>query len=418
MSRVDPAGEIRRTEGCANPIRLCGWRERIDPETGELMTRIATARQPGGVLLVPCRDRRAAKCPSCAETYRADAFQLVASGLRGGKGVPESVAGHPVVMVTLTAPSFGRVHTIRDRDGGCPCGDRHVAEDATLGSPIDAKTYRYDEQAAWNHLAPTLWKRTAQAIRRRLARELGVPRDRLTELARVRFVKACEFQRRGVVHFHVVIRVDGPDDPATEPPAQCTAAMLERVVRSSVREIELQLAEAARPIRWGREIEVVPLDATEVGRAAGYIAKYATKATETAAGGAVIPRVRSRREVVALQVPRHAKQLVLAAWRVGGAQGLERARSWSHQFGYGGHTLTKSRDYSVTFTALRAARAAWRAGTSATCWTSAVVRGTLVYTGRGYLTPEAAWLAGGCPPHGFGGRWPPRVSEGLDGEST
>lgn len=370
---------------------------------------------------MPCGDRRAAKCPSCAETYRADAFQLVASGLRGGKGVPESVSSHPAVMVTLTAPSFGRVHTIRDRDGGCACGDHHAPDDETLGSPIDPRRYRYDEQAAWNHLAPTLWKRTAQAIRRRLARELGVPRDRLNEVARVRFVKACEFQRRGVVHFHVVIRVDGPGDSGAEPPLQCTAAILERVVRSTVREIEVwpaELENASGQIRWGREIEVVLLDAVGAARAAGYIAKYATKATEAAAGGFLIPRVRSRREVLALRAPWHAKQLVLAAWRAGRSQGLERARRWAHQFGYGGHTLTKSRDYSVTFTTLRAARAAWRAGRPVTSWTSAVVRGTLVYSGRGYLTPVAAWLAGGCPSGEVGGRWPPKVSEGLDGEST
>jgi hypothetical protein len=416
VTAIDAAREVQRVEGCAYPIRLQGWRERIHPETGELLARVVSARQPGGVLLVPCGDRRAAKCPSCAETYRADAFQLVASGLRGGKGVPESVAGHPAVMVTLTAPSFGRVHTIRDRDGGCPCGDRHSADDETLGSPIDPKTYRYHEQAAWNHLAPTLWKRTAQDIRRKLARELGVPRDRLGDVARVRFVKAAEFQRRGVVHFHVVIRLDGPGDPGADPPPGCTAAMLERIVRSATREIELQ-AEAG-PIHWGREIVVVPLDATEVGRAAGYVAKYATKATETAAGGVLIPRVRSRREVRALRVPPHAKQLVAAAWRAGRAPGLERARRWAHQFGYGGHTVTKSRDYSVTFTALRAARAAWRAGRPESAWTSAVVRGTLVYTGRGYLTSAAAWLAAACPAGGFGGRWPPRVSEAFDGEST
>jgi hypothetical protein len=126
--------------------------------------------------------------------------------------------------------------------------------------------------------------------------------------------------------------------------------------------------------------------------------------------------VRSRREVVALHIPSHAKQLVLAAWRAGHAQGLKSARRWAHQFGYGGHTLTKSRDYSVTFTALRTARAAWRAGSSLAGWTSAVVRGTLIYSGRGYLSPRAAWLASGCPSGGRGGRWPPRVSEGSDGE--
>jgi hypothetical protein len=390
----DVAQELRRAAGCADPIRLRGWHERIDPATGELLTRVVTAREPGGVLLVPCGDRRSEKCPSCAETYRADAFQLVATGLRGGKGVPESVAGHPAVMVTLTAPSFGRVHTIRDRDGGCHCGEQHAPNDEALGTPVDPRTYGYDEQAAWNHLAPTLWKRTTQTIRRRLAHALGVPRDRLGEVARVRFVKASEFQRRGVVHFHIVIRVDGPGDPGTDAPRQCTAAMVEHVVRSVVREVELRHAELEAPIRWGREIEVVRLEAGDVARAAGYIAKYATKATECVAGGVLIPRLRHESEALVLRAPRHAKRLVMAAWRAGRMQGLARARRWAHQFGYGGHTLTKSRDYSVTFTALRVARAAWRAARPSDSWTSTITRGRLAYAGRGYSRPNAASLVG------------------------
>jgi hypothetical protein len=308
-------------------------------------------------------------------------------------------------MATLTAPSFGLVHTIRDRDGGCPCGDRHSPEEEMLGTPIDPASYRYEEQAAWNHLAPTLWKRTVQAIRRRLARELGVPRNQLGELVRVRFVKASEFQRRGVVHYHVVIRLDGPSDPGSEPPARCTAAMLERVIRSVVHEAALSPPPLCgdRPIRWGRQSEIVRLDPGDVGRAAGYIAKYATKATEGVAGGTLIPRVRTRRDVAALRLPQHAKRLVAAAWSAGCAPGLEGARRWAHQFGYGGHTLTKSRDYSVTFTVLRATRAAWRAGRPAISWTSAITRGTLAYAGRGYTHEDSAWLvrvAGGSNARG------------------
>ena len=37
--------------------------------------------------------------------------------MRGGKGVPESVAERPLVFLTLTAPSFGPVHSRRVADG-------------------------------------------------------------------------------------------------------------------------------------------------------------------------------------------------------------------------------------------------------------------------------------------------------------
>jgi hypothetical protein len=373
---------------CSRPIRLRGWHERIDADTGELLSRVVTAHEPGGVLLIACGDRRAASCPSCAEVYRRDAFQLVAAGVRGGKGVPEAVGEHPAVMVTLTAPSFGAVHTIRNRDGGCPCGGRHIEHHEVLGAPVDPDTYRYLDQATWNHLVPLLWKRTMLEIRRRLARELGVARHRLRDVVRVRFVKASEFQRRGVVHYHVVIRLDGPDDVGSGPPSRGTAELLERVIKCAVETVGVSAG--GQRIRWGRQLEVVRLAQEDIGRAAGYIAKYATKATEVAADGLLLPRLHTPRDVVNLQAPPHAKRLVEAAWLVGGEKGLRGARRWAHQFGYGGHTLTKSHDYSVTFAALRDARVAWRSGRPDDASGEVVTRGRLAYAGRA----SALWSLG------------------------
>ena len=71
----------------------------------------STDTEPDEILRKACGNRREAVCPPCAERYRGDAYHLIAAGLRGGKGVPESVVGHPAVFVTFTAPSFGLVHT-------------------------------------------------------------------------------------------------------------------------------------------------------------------------------------------------------------------------------------------------------------------------------------------------------------------
>lgn len=386
---------------CSHPIRLRGSQDRIDGVTGELLARIVTAGEPCGVLLVACGDRRAGHCSSCAETYRYDAFHLVAAGLRGGKGVPETVAENPTVMVTFTAPSFGRVHTIRDGDGTCPCGTSHRAEDDALGTPVDPASYRYLEQVVWNHLAPTLWKLTVQAVRRYLARELGVARHRLSDVVRVRFVKVAEFQRRGVVHYHAVVRLDGPQRIPSEPPPRCTTALLTRAVRVAAHEVRVAVPESvslpprSRTVRWGRQLEIVGIGADDVDRAAGYVAKYATKATEAAAGGLLLPRVRTARDVAALNAPPHAKRLVEAVWRLGSFDGFVSARRWAHQFGYGGHALTKSRDYSLTFGALRDARAAWRAGRSTDSPALVVRRGQLSYAGRGHGIPASQLEAGG-----------------------
>src|SRR5207253_898782 len=81
---------------------------------------------------------------------------------------------------------------------------------------------------------------------------------------------------------------------------------------------------------------------------------------------------------------------VEAAWLVGGEKGLRGARRWAHQFGYGGHTLTKSHDYSVTFAALRGARVAWRSGHPADASADVVTRGRLAYAGRA----RALWSLG------------------------
>lgn len=375
--------QLRQTSGCANPIRLRGKRHRVDTTTGEVISTLDTSCELGGALVVACGDRREAKCSSCARTYQGDAFQLVAAGLRGGKGISEAVAGHPAVLVTLTAPSFGRVHTIRDRDGFCPCHQRHTPADPLLGTPLDPAAYRYRDQVAWNSVAPELWKRTAQAIRRRLAKELGVPRNALGEIARIRFVKVAEFQRRGVVHFHVLIRADGPDGVETAPPEDVTTSLLEVVVREAARAVKIvRPPEATAPeVRWGRQLDVVAIDSQTAPRAAGYVAKYATKATEAVAGGVLIPRVRSLEDADALDISRHAKRLVKTAWQSGRAPGCSGTRRWAHQFGFGGHTLTKSREFSVTFGALRAARCAWRAAARPG---DLVPVGRLAFLGRGY----------------------------------
>jgi len=80
---------------CHHPIRLAGRVEQVDRQSGEVRTVYDSEREPDGVLLKACGTRRESRCPSCAAVYRSDAYQLLAAGLKGGKGVPESVAGHP-----------------------------------------------------------------------------------------------------------------------------------------------------------------------------------------------------------------------------------------------------------------------------------------------------------------------------------
>jgi hypothetical protein len=132
------------------------------------------------------------------------------------------------------------------------------------------------------------------------------------------------------------------------------------------------------------------------GAVAGYIAKYATKGAEAAGG--VDGRIRHSRELVLLPVRRHVLRMVGVCWWLGGLPDFEPLglRRWAHMLGYGGHFSTKSRRYSTTLTALRAARADHRAEEQRAALgigdRSTATVGYWRYAGRGY-SPEAALLA-------------------------
>jgi len=87
---------------------------------------------------------------------------------------------------------------------------------------------------------------------------------------------------------------------------------------------------------------------------ANYIAKYATK-TLTAPG---LPsrRLRCDGDIQRLRCSAHYRRMVTTAWQLGATRPASRCRAWAHMLGYGGHFLTKSRRYSVTFGQLRNAR--------------------------------------------------------------
>src|ERR671910_135610 len=336
---------------CHHPIRLAGRVEQADRQSGEVRTVYDSDREPDGVLLKACGTRRESRCPSCAATYRADAYQLLAAGLKGGKGVPESVAGHPRLFVTFTAPSFGRVHTRKaqgrvvlpchpHRQGArCPhgnragCWHRHDEDDPRLGEPL-CPGYYAEAQVLWNALAPELWRRTTIALQRTLGRLVGLQEGELRRLVRVSYAKVAEFQRRGAIHFHAVIRLDAATDcrcPGclAPPPEGVTAELLEEAVRQAAAAVtapcpSLDDGGPVRYARWGDQLDVHnitrdrgdqpgELSAEQV---AGYIAKYATKATESF--GAGLDRRLDDDDLDHLdKLPAHVGELVRACWALG-----------------------------------------------------------------------------------------------------
>jgi hypothetical protein len=102
-----------------------------------------------------------------------------------------------------------------------------------------------------------------------------------------------------------------------------------------------------------------------------------------------------------LDLSDHHRRLMQAAWRLGGQPGLAKLhlRRWAHTFGYRGHWLTKSRQWSTTFAALRQARHQWRlkrddnATNAAQLDENTVVIGEWTYAGSGYHSEGDTWLA-------------------------
>jgi hypothetical protein len=391
-------------------------------------------------LLKACGNRRASVCRSCSATYQADQFQLLPAGLRGGKGVPETVAEHPRLFVTFTAPSFGQVHARKAQERlvfpchpfrqgqRCPhgrrvgCWQRHDADDPRLGEPLCARCYQAGAQVLWNALAGRLWSRTTIYVYRTLAQLAGLTEAELRGRVRVSFAKVAEYQKRGAVHFHAVIRLDAATDcscPAcvAPPPAGFTADLLDRAVREAAATVAVP-----RPAvdgdqgvtlvaRWGEQLDVRHItEADEEGelsaeQVAGYVGKYATKGTE--ALGVTLDHRVCEVELEGLDVPAHVAELVRACWELGGRPGLGklRLRKWAHMLGFGGHFSTKSRRYSTTLGALRRARVAYairrRRGDTLPldAWgrpeedQAVIIVGSWHYLGSGYRTTGEAWLA-------------------------
>ena len=398
LAEVDQAGL------CAHPVRLRGVS--LDRSTGELAE---------GALLVPCKDRRAAVCPSCSRLYQADAWQLVAAGIRGGKGVSPDVAGHPQVFVTLTAPSFGPVHRTdptgvprpcrpRRSGGRCPhgrplsCTLRHGSDDPVVGEPLCPECFDYRGAVLWNAHVSRLWGRTCSP---------PLPRGRP---GRRHDRPGAAFG--GPALLHQGGRVPGPR--ARPPPRGAAGRRWGRAVRGTAgvarrrgpdrghragrlrgRCAAFRASKRAdcRRARWGAQHDVRVLlarDDADATAIAAYVAKYATK---TADGTPWLAhQIRTRAQIERLVLRPHIVAMVKTAWALGGRRNLAplRLRDHAHTLGYPGQFSSKSVRFSTTFTALRQARSDYVRRDAVGDFD---YDGEWRYAGRGYANAESDTLA-------------------------
>lgn len=422
---------------CSRPIRLRGTATTRTPD-GRLVDTYDSRSEPDGVAYIRCSNRRAAVCQSCSHEYQGDMWHLLYAGAAGGiKDVPDSVATHPLAFTTLTAPSFGRVHTTRGpgrpchprgrRAAFCPhgrpelCPRIHRGDDPDLGAPLCSDCYDYAGQVAFNWHAPELWRRFTITLRRRLADRLGVPRSQLEDWVTVSFAKVAEFQRRGVVHFHALVRVDGPGPGYPPSAVSVSVEQLVDAIQAAAAEANLitEPYTSGGPtwgLRFGAQLDVRPVRSTAQREAsagpmhpemvAAYIAKYATKAAEDF--GLAPQRLHPLADLHGLPVSDHVRRLLGTAVQIASAAGPNSSWSkltrWLHMLGFRGHFATKSRRYSVTLGRLRSERRAWRQRHTVTCRpdldedqddedSTLVVTGAWKFVGLGWLNTGDATLA-------------------------
>lgn len=381
----------RRAESvgfCAHPIQLVGT-----DEYGR--DRVVWTR---------CNNRRAQICPSCSDLYARDTWQLVHAGTVGGHhAIPAAVADRPQVFLTLTAPSYGPVHTTeragdkrhrvcRDhhRTGGANrcqhgkplwCSATHSDGDIHVGQPICADCYDYTGHVLFTWHLPELWRRFTITLRRTLRRKLSAS-GADPDSVRVSFIKVVELQARLVPHIHALIRLDPPagdNSGGQDWQAPLAATELATIIQQAARTVAVTVTDsssdtATRVIRFGTQVDTQPIDNRQADaeriavqedsprdrilpgrRVARYLAKYVTKSL---ADVGISARRISAEAVADLDVTEHVRAILTTISQLAD-RGLAGIGRWLHTLGYRGHITSKSRRYSTTMTALRERRATW-----------------------------------------------------------
>jgi len=274
---------------------------------------------------------------------------------------------------------------------------RHGKSDPAVGEPLCPECFDYRGAVLWNAHVSRLWGRTCDRLYREVARAGGVSARELRSGARLSYIKVVEFQARGLVHLHVVVRADGGAGPSEAPPAWLDAAVLTEAIRQVVSQVGVPVPgveeSGLRRARWGSQYDVRVLlsqDHADATAIAAYVAKYATK---TADGTPWLAhRIRTRAQIERLVLRPHIVAMVKTAWALGGRRNLAplRLRDHAHTLGYPGQFSSKSVRFSTTFTALRQARSEYVRRDAVGDFD---YDGEWRYAGRGYANADSDTLA-------------------------
>ena len=276
---ADTAAEVGY---CTNPVRLVGGSTTIDARTGRGPRLVlAPATAPLGVVYRACGNRRADVCPPCSRTYARDTFAMIRAGLVGGKTVPDTVADNPLLFVDLhrplvrprprTPPQHGQPHR---RPLPPP---RQVAavparppdrlhEDPRRGRPDQRRAaVRGLLRLGVRGRVAVVGTRAVATHHHRAPPRASPPRSGSRNggsrrSPRCSTPRSAEYQARGLIHFHALIRLDGPDGPGSPAPWTATTwptlARGGRTARSPTPRPPSTTDDTDRVLAWGKQLDV------------------------------------------------------------------------------------------------------------------------------------------------------------------
>lgn len=238
--------------------------------------------------VIRCRSLDYSYCPSCAALNAADVRRLIEAGFVDGD--------YTYWFVTLTAPSMNR------------------------------RKNQYRELVSWNNNVGKLWNKSTQYLK--------------DSLPKVEYVRVIEYQRRGAVHIHSIMRVGATDvDVAKE---------LKRLRTYRVRV-------DGKEYRWGKYCDVQQID--DAGNAEG-VADYATKDFRRQLSYVTGYNVKMLGKSLAVELDPQHKQI--SSQLTEAAIELKLSRKAVDHYGFSGQEFSKSKGWcSLTKSSIKEDRQRW-----------------------------------------------------------
>jgi hypothetical protein len=344
-----------------------------------------------------CGTRRRDKCEPCSVIWKDDAYYALINPSKEHQG--------SLTFITLTAPGskhFGASHTASYKglkSERCACRSYHSPSDKVVGLPINPENFEYKKITKFNYRASRLTSVTLQKIYRLMLTDLNNGKDK-TEKKTIKDVRlptarVMEWQERGVLHVHIIVRGHVPTYIVEKAVKGSPATATRRRVLPAEHDGE----------KWGSQFDVRHInsgDEKQLAKLGGYVTKvvgYALK--DVTAHGAetdkkkeafhsrlrkttntVVQCEKSFSECDASQDRRNT--LIISGNQTGKFHFCVKHRRAHHQLGFTGNVLTLNKAWGSSLKKAREARIAF-ASSHAGIKRNAVKAGR-IYKEKNYIT--------------------------------